>query len=234
MSNDFGEFLDNEGGAIIDESTLINKVFLWMFGGILVSAITSLITVKSPTMLSLVVGNPIIFFVLAIAEIALVLILSRSARSLSYQTAIVAFIAYAIINGLTLSVIFLIYELSSIVNILFLTAGMFGIMAFAGYTLKVDLSRIGNVLLIGLICLIVGSIINLFIASNTFDLVLSAVGVLIFLLYTAYDIQRIKNASQYATDNQMNNIAIVFALELYLDFVNLFLKLLRLFGRRRR
>lgn len=233
MNNDFSEFLDNESSAIKAMPKLMNKVFTWMFIGILVTAITSLITVNTPALLNVVIGNIGVVIALIIAELALVFILSASARSLSYPTAIVAFMAYSIINGLTLSSIFLVYELSSIVNILFVTAGMFAILAVLGNTINVDLSRIGNILMIGLIGLLIGSLVNLFIMSSAFDLTLTIFGGLLFLVITVYDVQKIKNISNGITEDQVNNVSIICALTLYLDFVNIFLKLLRLFGRRR-
>ena len=233
MNNDFSEFLDNESSAIKAMPKLMNKVFTWMFIGILVTAITSLITVNTPSLLNIVIGNIGVVIALIIAELALVFILSASARSLSYPTAIVAFMAYSIINGLTLSSIFLVYELSSIVNILFVTAGMFAILAVIGNTINIDLSRIGNILMIGLVGLLICSLINIFIMNSTFDLIVTIVGGLLFLVITVYDVQKIKNISNGITENQVNNISIICALTLYLDFVNIFLRLLRLFGRRR-
>lgn len=233
MNNDFSEFLDNENNAIKTMPQLMNKVFTWMFVGILVSAITSLVTVNTPRLLNAVLYNMPVVITLIIAELALVIILSAKATSLSYPTAIVAFVAYSIINGLSLSVIFLIYEISSIVNVLFVTAAMFALLAFIGYTIKVDLSKIGNILLIGLVGIIIASIVNLFIMSQAFDLVLTIVGGLLFLVITVYDIQKIKNIANNISEEQINNVSIICALTLYLDFVNIFLKLLRLFGRRR-
>ena len=225
MNNDFSEFLDNENNAIKTMPQLMNKVFTWMFVGILVSAITSLVTVNTPRLLNAVLYNMPVVITL--------IILSAKATSLSYPTAIVAFVAYSIINGLSLSVIFLIYEISSIVNVLFVTAAMFALLAFIGYTIKVDLSKIGNILLIGLVGIIIASIVNLFIMSQAFDLVLTIVGGLLFLVITVYDIQKIKNIANNISEEQINNVSIICALTLYLDFVNIFLKLLRLFGRRR-
>lgn len=233
MNNDFSEFLDNESSAIKAMPKLMNKVFTWMFIGILVTAITSLITVNTPILLNTVLFSMPVVITLIIAELALVIILSAKATTLSYPTAIVAFMAYSIINGLSLSAIFLIYEISSIVNILFVTAGMFAILAIIGNTIKVDLSKIGNILMIGLVGLLICSLINIFIMNSTFDLILTIVGGLLFLVITVYDVQKIKNISNGITENQVNNISIICALTLYLDFVNIFLRLLRLFGRRR-
>ncbi len=231
-NNEFNEFFDNESNPVKTDSNLMNKVFMWMFVGILVSAVAALLTVNNINFLTTVL-NPGVMIGLFIAEIVLVVILSSRVTSLSYPTAIVAFVAYSVINGLNLSVIFLAYEIGSIVGIFFTTAALFGLLAFVGYTIKVDLTRIGNILLIGLIGIIVCSLINLFIMNDTFDLILTIIGCIIFLAITVYDVQKIKNISESIPEENQNSLAIVGALTLYLDFINIFLKLLALFGKRR-
>lgn len=233
------EFLENNEeennvfGNVIEMSSLMSKVFMWLFVAIGISGITAFAVSTSETLLNMVFGNIAVFFILAIAELILVIVLSRTIQKISYITAIIGFIAYSIINGLTLSVVFLAYELGSIALVFFITAGLFGLMAFIGYTTSMDLSKIGNICMIGLIGIIIAGLINLFIGSSGLETIICIVGIVVFIGLTAYDIQKIKVLSQNTTEEQVNNLSIVCALTIYLDFINLFLKILSLMGKRR-
>ena len=174
------------------------------------------------------------FWGLIIAEFALVIGVSAAINKLSLTTATLMFILYSVINGALMSYIFLAYTASSIATVFFITAGTFAAMAIIGYTTKTDLTSLGKILMMALIGLIIATVVNLFIKSSGFTLILSYVGVLIFVGLTAYDSQKIKQMLLQAPDagETAQKLALLGALSLYLDFINLFIYLLRIFGRR--
>ena len=179
--------------------------------------------------------NQILFWGLIIAEFALVIGVSSAINKLSLTTATLMFVLYSIINGALLSFIFLAYTQSSIATVFFITAGTFAAMAFVGYTTKTDLSSLGKYLLMALIGIIIATLVNVFfVKSSILDLGISYLGVLIFVGLTAYDTQKIKNMLLQAPDagEQAQKYALLGALSLYLDFINLFIYLLRIFGKR--
>lgn len=214
---------------------LMGRVYGWMGAALLISAVSSLLFLSSETALQLVFGNRIGFWVLIIAEFLLVIGISGAINRISASTATALFILYAILNGITLSPILLIYTGASVAATFFITAATFGVMSIAGYVTKKDLSTMGSYLIMGLIGVIIASVVNMFLHSETMDYIISYLGVFIFIGLTAYDTQKIKTLGQEAINNgaSMQKIAILGALTLYLDFVNLFLYLLRLFGRRK-
>ena len=167
-----------------------------------------------------------------IAEFGLVIGISGAINKLSAITATLLFVLYSIVNGATLSVIFMAYTMSSIASVFFITAGLFGVMAFIGYTTKTDLTSIGKILFMALIGIILATIVNLFVGSSMLNMIVSYIGVVIFTGLTAYDSQKIKNMLYNADsmDEGMQKIALLGSLTLYLDFINLFLMLLRIFG----
>ena len=169
-----------------------------------------------------------------LGELALVIGLSAGINRLSLTTATLMFVLYSVINGATLSCIFIIYTMSSIANVFFITAGTFAVMALFGYTTKMDLTSMGKILFMALIGIIIASIANFFFKSSGLEMIVSYLGVLIFVGLTAYDSQKIKEMAYAAPDvsEQMQKYALLGALTLYLDFVNLFLYLLRIFGKR--
>jgi FtsH-binding integral membrane protein len=175
-----------------------------------------------------------LFWVLAIAELAIVFGVTAAINRISLTTATLLFTIYSVINGLLLSSIFLAYTATSIASVFFITAGTFGAMALVGYTTKTDLSSMGKILFMALIGLIIASVVNIFVGSKGLDLIISYVGVLIFVGLTAWDTQKIKNMLLEAPDasESMQKIALLGALTLYLDFINLFIYLLRIFGKR--
>lgn len=216
-------------------NTAFAKVFIWMFIGLLVTGITAVATVMSPALLTAIFLDGA-YIGLAIAEIILVILLSARLNRMSKTTAKVSFLLYSIVNGLTLSGIFMMYTFSSIASAFFITAGMFAVMGIYGYTTKSDLTKMGSILMMALIGLLIATVVEIFWFNNTFTFMIAAVGVLIFVGLTAYDIQKIKVLSgQMENDSElMEKFAIYGALMIYLDFINIFLKLLRLLGRNRR
>ncbi len=216
---------------------VMRRVYLWMALGLLVSAGAALATVLTP-LGNLVFSSIWVFYGLMFGELALVMALSAGIMKMHPSLAGVMFFAYAALNGLTLSVIFVVYTLGSIGMTFFVAAALFGAMSLIGYSTKKDLTRWRSYLLMGLIGLVLASIVNIFFASSGLDWVVSIVGVLLFLGLTIYDTQRIKvmtvQTMQMGDEAVTAKMGILGALRLYLDFVNLFLYLLRFLGRRRR
>jgi FtsH-binding integral membrane protein len=213
---------------------LMRKVYVWMTLALVITGFTAYGVATSPGVQQAIFTNQIVFWGLVIAEFALVIGVSAAINRLSLATATLMFILYSVINGALLSSIFLIYTASSISTVFFITAGTFATMALIGYTTKTDLSSIGKYLFMALIGLIIATFVNFFIKSSGFDYILSYIGVLIFVGLTAYDSQKIKQMLLQAPDagEGAQKIALLGALSLYLDFINLFLYLLRIFGRR--
>lgn len=219
----------------VQESNLFVSVYTWMGLGLALTAIAALLTLSSPTLLKLIVGNKVIFFGLIIGELAMVIALSAAIRKMSAGTATLMFLAYSVLNGLTLSVIFLAYTSASIVSTFFITAGTFGAMSVYGMVTKRDLTSWGSFFFMGLIGLIIASVVNIFLQSTMIYWITSYIGVFIFIGLTAYDTQKIKRLGQagFADSASRHKVAIMGALTLYLDFINMFLFLLRIFGDRR-
>jgi FtsH-binding integral membrane protein len=213
----------------------MQQVYLWMTVGLLATAGVAYFVVSTP--LLQLVANPIVFFGAIIVELVMVVALSRAIARMSPAAAVGLFFVYAALNGVTMSVIFAVYTLSSIAVTFFATACLFGAMTIIGYTTSRDLTKLGGFLLMGLIGFLIGSVINLFFASSAFYWLLTFAGIAIFVGLTAWNTQRIKNmtltALQQGDELAAQRIGIIGALSLYLDFVNLFLLLLRLGGRRR-
>jgi len=212
---------------------LMRKVYLWMTMALVITGLCAWGTATSPSMVQLVYGNRAAIWVLFIAELGLVFYTTARINRLSLTTATTLFIIYSALNGVTLSSIFMVYAMTSIAKVFFITAGTFGVMALYGSVTKTDLSRFGNLFLMALFGLIIATLANLFIKSSGFDLILSYVGVVLFVGLTAWDSQQIKRAlsMQAGMDESAQKVALLGALELYLDFINLFLYLLRIFGR---
>jgi len=213
---------------------LMRKVYLWMTLAMVITGFTAYGVATSPGLLQLVLGNSMVFWVLAIAEVALVIGVTAAINRISLTTATLMFVLYSVLNGALLSSIFVVYTSSSIATVFFITAGTFGAMALLGYTTKTDLSSMGKILVMALIGLIIATIVNMFVKSSGLDLIISYVGVLVFVGLTAWDSQKIKQMLIEAPDagESAQKLALIGALTLYLDFVNLFLYLLRIFGKR--
>jgi FtsH-binding integral membrane protein len=211
----------------------VRSVYGWMFGGLLTTAFAALWVVMSPAMQQIVLATPFVRFGLIIAELGIVFWLSFRIRTMAPSTAAAAFLVYSLLNGLTLSVIFWVYTPSAITMAFVTAAGMFGAMSIYGTVTKRDLTSIGSFFFMGLIGIVICMVVNMFLKSSGLDFVISLLGVVIFLGLTAWDTQKLKVMAT-ATGPQQESFAIIGALTLYLDFINLFLFLLRLFGGRRR
>lgn len=218
------------------QATLMRSVYLWMTLALAITGFASFVVASRQMLFQAVFGNRLVFWGLIIAEFALVVMLSARIHKMTAPTATMMFIVYSLLNGVVLSSIFLLYTAQSIANVFFITAGTFGVMSVYGMVTKSDLSKIGNICFMALIGLIIATVVNMFLKSEGMMLVISYIGVLIFVGLTAYDTWKIKNdIRQYGTEvNDMTQkLALMGALSLYLDFVNLFLYLLRIFGNRK-
>jgi len=215
-------------------SSFLTSVYGWMTAGLGLTAVVALFTASSQAMLQLVFGNRLVFFGLIIAELGLVIALSAAIRRLSATAATGLFLLYAALSGVTFAAIFLAYTSSSIASAFFVTAGTFGAMSLYGYLTKRDLSSWGSFFFMGLIGFLLASLVNLWLQSALIYWVTTYLGIFIFVGLTAYDTQKIKALGAAGLSGaEHRKAAILGALTLYLDFVNLFLLLLRLFGRRR-
>ena len=220
--------------AQIEERTFIGKVYRWMGIGLFLTAITAYFVASSESMVNMLASNSILFFGLLIAEFGLVIYLSARIQKMSAETATAAFIIYSVLNGITLSLLLLVYTGASVASTFFTTALTFSAMSAYGYFTKRDLTTMGSYLQMGLIGLIIASVINIFWANGTMYWIISYVGVLLFVGLTAYDTQKIKKMGAFVDGVQnTHKIAILGALTLYLDFINLFIMLLRILGDRK-
>ncbi|WP_286170391.1 Bax inhibitor-1/YccA family protein [Halocella sp. SP3-1] len=211
------------------------KVYGWMFLALMITAVVALITISSESILMMIFSNQVVFFGLLIGELVLVWILSRRIYKMSVPTAMITYLLYSVINGLTLSCIFLAYTMGSIAGTFFVTALIFGIMALYGYFTDKDLTSAGNICLMGLIGIIIASLVNMFLNSTALYWIITYAGVIIFTALAAYDTQKIKQMNVIGDEGtaQDKKQSIIGALILYLDFINLFIMLLRIFGRKR-
>ena len=199
-----------------------------------ITGVTAFGVASSPNLLALIFSSKLLFFGLIIAELALVILLTARLQKLALTTATLVFVLFAVINGVTLSSIFVIYTMASIAQTFFICSATFGVMAVYGYTTKRDLSSMGKLLFMALIGLIIATVVNIFMRSSGLDMAISYIGVLVFVGLTAWDTQKIKLMLANAEDmgEGAQKIALIGALSLYLDFINLFIYLLRIFGRR--
>lgn len=213
---------------------LMRKVYVWMTLALVITGATAYGVATSPGIQMTLFSNRLLFWGLIIAEFGLVIGISAAINRLSLTTATLMFILYSVINGAMLSSIFVIYTMSSIASVFFITAGTFAVMALIGYTTKTDLTSMGKILFMALIGIIIATVVNIFLKSSGLQMIVSYLGVLIFVGLTAYDSQKIKHMLQMAPDasEASQKLALLGALTLYLDFVNLFIYLLRIFGRR--
>ena len=217
------------------QRNFIRKVFGWMTLGLFITTVGSFIMVFNPALMNAMMARPWTFIILLFAELGLVVFLSAAINRLSPAMAGVSFIVYAALNGITLSVIFLVYELSSIFETFLICALMFAAMTIFGYTTKRDLTSFGSLLFMGLIGVVLAGLLNLFIQSSGLYWIVTIVGILVFVGLIAYDTQKLKNMSLGVSEGSeaQSKASIIGALALYLDFINLFLLLLRIFGRRK-
>jgi len=214
-------------------SAFLWKVYGWMAIGLGLTAMVAFAVASSPDLLRVLVGNRLVFFALVIAELGLVFFLSARADRLAPGTAAGLFAIYSALNGVTLSAVLLAYTGESVTMTFVVTAGMFGALAFFGSTTKRSLAGAGQFFMMGLVGLILASLIGMFWHNDALQFLISIVGVIVFTGLTAWDAQRLKQMALALPEGQVGSYAVVGALSLYLDFINLFLMLLRLFGDRR-
>lgn len=218
------------------QTALFRSVYVWMTLALAITGFVALYVAKSYTLINAMAQNSMMFWILLIAEVGLVMFLSARIHRISFTTATILFILYSVLNGVTMSVLFMVYTMSSIATTFFVTAGTFGATALYGYVTKKDLTRIGSLCIMGVIGLIIASLVNLFLQNSMMDLIISYIGVLLFVGLTAYDSQKIKQLLS-GDDVEMNEttqkIALMGSLTLYLDFINLFIYLLRILGDRK-
>lgn len=214
---------------------LMRKVYTWMTLALVITGVTAWGVAHSPAILQMIMTNKILFFGILIGELALVWGVSAAINRLSLTTATLLFVLYSVLNGVTMSFIFLAYTYESVASVFLITAGTFAAMAFFGYFTKTDLSSIGRILFMALIGLIIATIVNIFLKSSGFGMILNYLGVLIFVGLTAWDTQKIKQMLSMAEDTgeTAQKVALMGALSLYLDFINLFIHLLRIMGNSR-
>lgn len=221
--------------AEMQQRAFIAQVYAWMAFALVITGMVAWYVANSPQLIIAIVSNNLLFFGMLIGELVLVTILVKTVQQMSAFMTTLMFFVYSMLNGFTLSILFLAYTAESITSTFLITAGTFGAMSIYGFITKKDLTSIGNFLGMALIGLLIASVVNLFFHNSTFYWITTYAGILIFVGLTAYDTQKIKNiqSENFADENQERKVSILGALTLYLDFINLFLYLLRILGRRR-
>ena len=241
QNNQYGN-INQRAESVSVSNTFVSGVFMWMFVALSITALTAWWFATTPALLQLLIdpntgGMTITGWVVMFAPLILVFVISGGARRMSAATMLLLFIVFSLLMGASLSFIFLAYTGASIAKTFFITSGMFGVMAVVGYTTKTDLTKFGSIMFMGLIGIIIASIVNMFMHSGSMDYIISFFGVLIFTGLTAYDVQKIKRIGAqtdgYSADANVRKLMLFGALSLYLDFINLFLFLLRFFGNRK-
>lgn len=233
-------FLESQGSTKTLSNSFVANVFLWMFAALGITALTAYIFGSSEELISMLIrvnadgsaGMSFLGWVVMLAPLVIVIIMSARIDKMSAKSMVLLYIVYSILMGMSLSFIFMAYTTASIFKTFMITAGMFGVMAVVGYTTNTDLTKFGSILLMALVGVIIATLVNFFMHSARLDYIISILGVLIFTGLTAYDVQKIKQIGQLGINNDetMTKIAIQAGLSLYLDFLNLFLYLLRFFG----
>ena len=224
----------NEIAQVKVKNTFLSRVYGWMTLALVISGVTAFLAATNETIIRLTIGNGFGFLILAVAELALVWWLTASIHKISSGAAFFAFILYSVLNGVTLSSVFLVYKIESIFMVFFISAGMFAAMAVYGTVTKSSLSSFGKFFAMALVGIIIASLVNFLLRSPMLDWFLSIITVVIFTGLTAYDAQKMLAVSGNASDDEMfRKVSVIGALDLYLDFINIFLAMLRLFGRRR-
>ena len=214
-------------------TAFLSKVYGWMFLGLLITAGTAVVVASSQTLIETFILNRIFFWGLVLAQLGLVFYLSARVDKIAPATAAGLFMLYSALTGITTSVILLVYTGASIASTFVITAAMFGALAVFGTFTKRSLAGVGQFMMMGLIGLVIASIVNLFLQNSAMHFVISVIGVLVFTGLTAWDAQRLKEMAVALPDGRVGSYAVVGALSLYLDFINLFFFLLRLLGGRR-
>lgn len=209
------------------ENKIYSKIYLWLFIGLLVTFLTGVYTTTNEAALSVIFSKGY-YWIFVLIELGLAIFLSARIHKMQPTTAKISYLLYTFFSGLTFSSLFIVYKLESIILVFAIAAVLFLVFALIGHFAKLDLSKIGTYLLMMLIGIIICTIINLFLQNSTFDIVISCISVVAFLGFIAYDIQKIKRLNGYLAED---NLAVIGAFELYLDFINIFIDLLRLFGK---
>ncbi len=221
-------------GAVIDEGlrTYMLRVYNYMASGLALTGLVAYMVANTPVLMNAIFGTPL-FWVVLLAPLGMVMFLGAKIRTMSVGAAQTTFWVFAILMGMSLATIFVVYTQTSIARVFFITSGVFGAMSLYGYTTKRDLTGWGSFLFMGLIGIIIASVVNIFLASSALMFAISVIGVLVFVGLTAYDTQNIKNMYSESDSSAVSSKkAIMGALRLYLDFINLFMMLLHLFGNR--
>lgn len=233
--NQFGNTTYSQESIDSENKRFITKVYGWMSMALAITALVAMQVASSPVLIQTIVRNRLLFFGLIIGELILVGYLAGAIKSMSAKQSTLVFLGYAALNGLTFSVVFLLYTAESIASTFFITAGMFGAMSVYGWVTKKDLTKMGSLLMMGVIGLIIASLVNIFLKSEMIYWITSCIGVAIFTGLVAYDTQKIKNMNIIGNEGteEDHKESIIGALHLYLDFINLFLFLLRFFGKRK-
>lgn len=230
MENNFVEKLEAKQSLT---GMLFRKTYLWMTFALVITALSAMVVAKSPALIQMIYGNSFGIWAIVIAELALVWFLSARIMKMSLASAGLMFIVYSVLNGAMLSAILFAYSPACIYKTFFITAGTFASVSLFGYLTKKDLSRIGSIMFMALIGLIIATVVNIFVHSSMLDIIISYVGVIVFVGLTAWDTQKLKSLYEEAEEanDSVLKMALLGALSLYLDFINLFLYLLRIFGR---
>jgi len=240
QNNNYGQTFEQNAQAGTLAKTFMSRVFAWMFMALGLTAATAYIFAGSPALMGLMIsesgGMSILGWVAMLAPLGFVFFMSFKFQTVSRNTLLLLFVIYSVLMGMSLSFILLAYTSASVFSTFVVTSGTFGLMALIGYTTKTDLTKFGSLLMMGVFGIILASVVNMFMHSGTMEYIISIAGVLIFTGLTAYDVQKLKNIGMATGDYQgaeTDKLAIMGALSLYLDFINLFLFMLRFMGNRR-
>ena len=234
MNEDYGYGVSSVEKVATNVNKVMRLVYVKMLIAMLVTAVTSMYVTSNETLLMLIYGKPMVFVGLLISQVIVVISLLGRLQKMSTITASLLFYLYSVLTGVVFASILLVYTATSIANTFFITAGVFGAMSVYGYFTSNDLSKMGSLLIMGFLGLIICSVVNIFLKSQPMEWLISFVGVLVFIGLTAWDTQKIKAAAAHAEGDDVKRLATIGALELYLDFVNLFIYLLRFFGNDRK
>lgn len=230
--NEFGQELE----VSEEQNRFLVRVYAWMFVALLITGIVAAVFAANGLIEALIMSTGMIGLIaIMVLQFVMVVSLSGWAKKMSARTAMIVFFLYAALNGVTFSLFFLIYTPGSILNVFFITAGLFAFMSAYGYYTQKDLTTFGNMLIMALLGIIVAGIVNMFLKNSMMDYIITVIGILVFIGLIAYDTQKIKNMNVIGNDGTEEDTkeAIIGALTLYLDFINLFIRLLRLMGKRR-
>lgn len=214
-------------------NTLIRNVYTWMCTALLLTGGTATLVANTPSIAETVFNNKILFWGLLIAQLGVVWVMSAQVNRFSLRTLSTLFMLYSVLTGITFSIYFFIFTAESIASTFFITAGTFGVMSLYGYFTKTDLTKTGNLCLMVLVGIIIASVVNFFLKSETLYWIVTYIGVAVFIGLIAWDTQKIKALAQMDDNEHTQKWAILGALTLYLDFINLFIMLLRILGKRR-